>query len=49
MALVKAVGQVEILLSVCAGWLVLGERVTRREAQGLVLLAISIVMLVLVA
>ena len=48
-ALVKAVGQVEILLSVCAGWLVFGERVTRREAQGLVLLAISIVMLVLVA
>ena len=47
-ALVKAVGQAEILLSLLAGWLVWGERITAREWQGLVLLAASILMLVLV-
>ena len=47
-ALVKAVGQAEILLSLLAGWLVWGERISAREWQGLVLLAASILMLVLV-
>lgn len=46
-ALVKGVGQVELILSLLTGWLVFGERITRRETQGLALLTISIVMLVL--
>jgi len=47
-ALVKAVGQVELLLSLTVGWLVFGETISRREWQGLALLGCSIVMLVLV-
>ena len=47
-ALVKAVGQAELLLSLLAGWLVFGERISPREWKGLGLLGCSIVMLVLV-
>ncbi len=47
-ALVKAVGQIELLLSLMAGWLVFGEVISRREWQGLVLIGCSIVMLMLV-
>ena len=48
MALVKAVGQAELLLSLMAGWLVFGETISKREWQGLALLGASIIMLVLV-
>lgn len=47
-ALVKAVGQAELLLSLLAGWLVFGEVISRREWQGLALILASILMLVLV-
>jgi drug/metabolite transporter (DMT)-like permease len=47
-ALVKAVGQAELLLSLLAGWLVFGETISKREWQGLALLGVSIVMLILV-
>ena len=46
-ALVKAVGQVELVLSLIVGWRVFGERITAREWRGLSLLAVSIVMLIL--
>ena len=44
--LVKAVGQIELVLSLLAATLVFGEKVSRREWQGLVLIAVSVVMLV---
>lgn len=44
---VKALGQVELVFSLVIGWLVFSERVTRREIEGLVLLAVSILVLVL--
>ncbi len=47
-ALVKAVGQAELLLSLLAGWLVFGEVISRREWQGLGLILCSILMLVFV-
>ena len=47
-ALVKAVGQAELLLSLLASVFFFGERISRREWQGLALLAVSIIMLVLV-
>ncbi len=47
-ALVKAVGQAELLLSLLAGWLVFGEVISRREWQGLALILCSILMLILV-
>lgn len=46
---VNAVGQIELLFSLIIGALVFGEKVSRREWQGLLLLTVSIVMLVLVA
>lgn len=45
-ALVKAVGQVELVLSLAAGWLVFGERVSPREAVGIALILGSVLMLV---
>ena len=48
-ALVKAVGQVELILSLLATMLVFGEVISRREWQGLVLIAASVLMLVWVA
>jgi drug/metabolite transporter (DMT)-like permease len=46
-ALVNAVGQVEVALSLAAAILFFGERITAREWQGLALLGGSIVILVL--
>lgn len=46
-AYVNAVGQIELLFSLVIGAFVFGERVTRREWQGLFLLTLSIIMLVL--
>lgn len=48
-ALVKAVGQVELLLSLLAGWLVFGETIRRREWQGLALIGCSIILLILIS
>lgn len=45
---VNAVGQIELLFSIAIGALVFGERISRREWQGLILLTCSIVLLVLV-
>ncbi len=45
---VRALGQVELVFSVLAGALVLGERITRREVVGIVILGASVVALVLV-
>ena len=47
-AYVNAVGQIELLFSLMIGAFVFGERVTRREWQGLSFLTVSIVTLVLV-
>ena len=44
---VNAVGQVELLFSIFIGAIVFGERVTKREWQGLLLLTFSVVLLVL--
>lgn len=44
---VNAVGQVELLFSILIGAIVFGERVTKREWQGLLLLTFSVVLLVL--
>lgn len=48
-AYVKAVGQVELALSLVASVLVFGERISQRELTGMAVLTASIVMLVLVA
>ncbi|MEM7710527.1 MAG: DMT family transporter [Pseudomonadota bacterium] len=46
-ALVNAVGQVELILSMLISWLILGERTTRRELMGIALLGASVVGLVI--
>lgn len=46
-AYVNAVGQIELLFSLMIGAFVFGEKIGRREWQGLILLTFSIVMLVL--
>jgi len=48
-ALVKAVGQVELILSLLATMLVFGEAISKREWQGLVLIAASVLLLIFVA
>ena len=48
-AYVKAVGQVELAFSLVVGWLVFGETISRREWQGMTLLAGSVLLLILVA
>lgn len=48
-ALVKAVGQVELVLSLIASVLFFGERSTRRELLGIAVLCGSIILLVLVS
>lgn len=48
-AYVRALGQVEIVFSVLAGWLVFREAARRREIAGIGLLVISVVALLLVA
>lgn len=45
---VNALGQVEILFSLMIGAFVFGEKITRRELQGLLFLTVSIVLLILV-
>ena len=47
-AYVKAVGQVELIFTFAASYLVFGERSTKREIGGIVLIAAGILMLVLV-
>ncbi len=47
-AYVKALGQVELILSVAASTLFFRERITKREWAGMTILMVSIVMLVLV-
>ena len=47
-AYVNAVGQVELIFSMMASVLIFGERISRREVQGLVLLSGSVLALVLV-
>ena len=47
-AYVKALGQVELILSVAASTLFFRERISTREAAGMAVLIVSIVMLVLV-
>jgi drug/metabolite transporter (DMT)-like permease len=47
-ALVKALGQVEMLFTFAASVLVFRERITRLEAAGCILIVLGIVMLVLV-
>ncbi|MCK0167425.1 DMT family transporter [Jannaschia sp. S6380] len=46
-AYVNAVGQVELILSIAIGWIVLGERQTRREVIGISLVGLSVVALIL--
>ena len=46
---VNAVGQVEVILSLMAGALIFGERISAREWQGVGLVALSVVVLILVA
>lgn len=48
-AYVNALGQVELLLSLAIGSLIFGEKISRREWQGIVFLGISILLLVLLA
>ena len=47
-AYVKALGQVELMLSIAATTLFFRERISRREWAGMAVLAVSILMLVLV-
>ena len=48
-AYVKAVGQVELVLSLLASVLFFGEKISARELVGMAILSGSILMLVLVA
>ena len=47
-AYVNALGQVELLLSLAIGAIAFGEKISRREWQGIIFLGVSIVLLVLV-
>lgn len=47
-AYVNALGQIELLLSLAIGAFAFGEKISRREWQGIIFLAVSIVLLVLV-
>ncbi len=46
-AYVRAVGQVELVFSFLASWLVFGERTTRREGGAVALILVSVVLIVL--
>jgi len=48
-AYVNALGQIELVFALAASVLIFGERIGRREAQGLAILALSILLLVLAA
>lgn len=45
-ALVRAVGQVELVLSILTAWLIFKERSTKRELAGVVLIALSVILIV---
>ena len=45
-AYVFAVGQIEVVFSILAGWLIFGERLSRREAIGIAIVTASILALV---
>lgn len=45
-ALVKAVGQVELVFSIAASWLIFSETITRREMGGIILVLASVVILI---
>ncbi|MEM6308242.1 MAG: DMT family transporter [Pseudomonadota bacterium] len=47
-AYVKALGQVEILFSLCVSYVIFGERLTRREGWGVFALTSGVILLVLV-
>ncbi|MEM9795273.1 MAG: DMT family transporter [Pseudomonadota bacterium] len=47
-AMVNAVGQIELALSMAISWLLLGERSTLREIAGILLVGISVVGLILI-
>lgn len=47
-AYVNALGQIEVILSLLAGALIFGERISAREWQGVLLVGVSVVALVLV-
>ncbi len=46
-ALVRAVGQVELILSILTAWLFFKERSTKREVAGVILIALSVILIVL--
>lgn len=46
-AYVRAVGQVEVVFTVLAGWLILNERLTLREGGGIGLVVLSLILIVL--
>ncbi len=46
-ALVKAVGQSELVFSLLGGWLVFGERMSRRELAAIALITLSVLALIL--
>lgn len=48
-AYVNALGQIELIFALAASVLIFGERIGRREAQGLAILTLSILLLVLAA
>lgn len=48
-AYVKALGQVELAFVVLGGWLIFGERLSRRETLGLTVMAASVLVLVIFA
>ncbi|PIE11906.1 MAG: hypothetical protein CSA72_01980 [Rhodobacterales bacterium] len=45
-ALVKAVGQVELVFSLAASWLIFAEKITRRELAGMALVLGSVLLLI---
>lgn len=47
-AMVKAVGQIELIFSLMISWLALGERITPRELAGVLLIGASVVALLIV-
>lgn len=46
-ALVRAVGQVELIFSLLTAWLIFKERSTKREITGVLLIALSVILIVL--
>lgn len=46
-ALVRAVGQVELIFSILTAWLFFKEKITAREVAGITLIALSVILIVL--